>query len=698
MDNLNPVQNLRPFTKFCMSIGAIPTSYLISMTYEEQLLWLCDYIQNTVIPTVNNNAGCITELQNLYIELKNYCDNYFTNLDVQEEINNKLDNLVTDGTLTNLIANYVNPYISEQNSKIITIENKVNSVASGSPAGVYDTLSALQSANPDHSKTYVVTEDGKWYYYNTTTSNWSAGGVYQATQISNNSISEKMLNNFLINKTNNLYNKLNLPKLLELNYTNGYINDTGNISANYNYCYSDIFNMSNEYLSIVIDNPNNYSFSYYILKYDNNTFVSRSINYTNTQQVLKLDKNYSYRILATLNLNVIENPEYIQYFNQIFKIYDGSIYNNDIELLKNTLNAKNYDFKYDLKSYYKSGQCDSQGNLITSTNNIVNELFFNPDEPIVIILDDNINFYISIFEYNLNGDFIKYSSNNAIVNILSDKNKNYRIAIITNNTSENNIYDCFRIYKGTFNNYYFKKGMVFGDSITNGDGERLWNRYFKYLTFPLNYDIIAVSGATWCNLPDTVMDGNPWIDTDGTTHNDTIPNQVQKIINNSENYQIPDYIVISAGTNDNIQQPISDEDIEAQFWDNLGNKINLSNVDLTTLAGAMRWCVEKLRELFPNVEIFICTPIQRLRSTTNNSNYTNLINIKRDAIMRIARRLGCKIWDSNECGVYDMTGTDGTAQGDFNDGLHLSVQGAKKLGNYNAVQFINWYNHPQVIN
>lgn len=698
MNNLNPVKNLRPFTKFCMTIGAIPSSYLISMTYEEQLLWLCDYIQNTVIPTVNNNAGCITELQNLYIELKNYCDNYFTNLDVQEEINNKLDNLVTDGTLTNLIANYVNPYISEQNSKIITIENKVNSVASGSPAGVYDTLSALQSANPDHSKTYVVTEDGKWYYYNTTTSNWSAGGVYQATQISNNSISEKMLNNFLINKTNNLYNKLNLPKLVELNYTNGYINDSGNISANYNYCYSDIFNMSNEYLSIVIDNPNNYSFSYYILKYDNNTFVSRSINYTNTQQVLKLDKNYSYRILATLNLNVIENPEYIQYFNQIFKIYDGSIYNNDIELLKNTLNPKNYDFKYDLKSYYKSGQCDSQGNLITSTNNIVNELFFNPDEPIVIILDDNINFYISIFEYNLNGDFIKYSSNNAIVNILSDKNKNYRIAIITNNTSENNIYDCFRIYKGTFNNYYFKKGMVFGDSITNGDGERLWNRYFKYLTFPLNYDIIAVSGATWCNLPDTVMDGNPWIDTDGTTHNDTIPNQVQKIINNSENYQIPDYIVISAGTNDNIQQPISDEDIEAQFWDNLGNKINLSNVDLTTLAGAMRWCVEKLRELFPNVEIFICTPIQRLRSTTNNSNYTNLINIKRDAIMRIARRLGCKIWDSNECGVYDMTGTDGTAQGDFNDGLHLSVQGAKKLGNYNAVQFINWYNHPQVIN
>lgn len=102
-DNLQPIQNLKPFTRFCCSIGAIPTSYLVSLSYEEQLLWLCDYLENTIIPTVNNNGDAITELQQLYTQLKSYVDNYFTNLDVQEEINNKLDAMAEDGTLNTII-------------------------------------------------------------------------------------------------------------------------------------------------------------------------------------------------------------------------------------------------------------------------------------------------------------------------------------------------------------------------------------------------------------------------------------------------------------------------------------------------------------------------------------------------------------------------------------------------------------------
>lgn len=103
INKLKPIQILKPFTRFCCSIGAIPTSYLVSLTYEEQLLWLCDYLQNTIIPTVNQNADAVTELQNLYTQLKNYVDNYFTNLDVQNEINNKLDEMATDGTLDKII-------------------------------------------------------------------------------------------------------------------------------------------------------------------------------------------------------------------------------------------------------------------------------------------------------------------------------------------------------------------------------------------------------------------------------------------------------------------------------------------------------------------------------------------------------------------------------------------------------------------
>lgn len=101
------VKTLNPFRRFIYTIGALPTSYLMSMTYEEQLIWLCNYLAETVIPTVNNNGLAVEELQAKYIELKSYVDNYFEDLDVQEEINNKLDEMALDGTLENIISQYI---------------------------------------------------------------------------------------------------------------------------------------------------------------------------------------------------------------------------------------------------------------------------------------------------------------------------------------------------------------------------------------------------------------------------------------------------------------------------------------------------------------------------------------------------------------------------------------------------------------
>ena len=103
----NNINFLKPFPKFCCTIGYIPTSYKVSLTYEEQLMWLCDYLENTVIPTVNNNGKAVEELQELFTLLKEYVDNYFDNLDVQEEINNKLDEMAEDGTLAEIIAEYL---------------------------------------------------------------------------------------------------------------------------------------------------------------------------------------------------------------------------------------------------------------------------------------------------------------------------------------------------------------------------------------------------------------------------------------------------------------------------------------------------------------------------------------------------------------------------------------------------------------
>ena len=107
-ENLKPVNTLPPFKRLCMSIGELPSSYLETMSYYEMLVWFTEYMKNTVIPTINNNAEAVSELQENYIILKNYVDNYFDNLDVQQEINNKLDEMVEDGTLQEIITSYLN--------------------------------------------------------------------------------------------------------------------------------------------------------------------------------------------------------------------------------------------------------------------------------------------------------------------------------------------------------------------------------------------------------------------------------------------------------------------------------------------------------------------------------------------------------------------------------------------------------------
>lgn len=130
--NLQTVETVdtRPFRKLVMTIGELPTSFVESMTYYELLAWFTNYLETVIIPTVNNNAECVEELQEKFIILKNttekeigdfethitalfnelhdYVENYFDNLDVQEEINNKLDDMVEAGTLQEIIGAYLN--------------------------------------------------------------------------------------------------------------------------------------------------------------------------------------------------------------------------------------------------------------------------------------------------------------------------------------------------------------------------------------------------------------------------------------------------------------------------------------------------------------------------------------------------------------------------------------------------------------
>lgn len=82
--------NLEPFRFWCQTV--LPSVYDESLSYYELLC--------KVVHILNETTKDVTILHD-------FVDNYFTNLDVQEEINTKLDAMAADGSLGNLINEFV---------------------------------------------------------------------------------------------------------------------------------------------------------------------------------------------------------------------------------------------------------------------------------------------------------------------------------------------------------------------------------------------------------------------------------------------------------------------------------------------------------------------------------------------------------------------------------------------------------------
>lgn len=168
---------------------------------------------NMVIESENTLTDNMAELTNLFNELKSFVDNYFDNLDVQNEINNKLEVMASDGTLLDIITPYLNDLteqvtndIEELNDsvdeRINQINTKVNSLTSMSPIAVSTTDDMT-----DIHKIYLLTTDGNWYYWNGT--QWTAGGSYASTPNALLSIVGSMIANDTITK-DKLSDKINL--------------------------------------------------------------------------------------------------------------------------------------------------------------------------------------------------------------------------------------------------------------------------------------------------------------------------------------------------------------------------------------------------------------------------------------------------------------------------------------------------------
>lgn len=98
-------KNVPPFVRFCAA--NIPTVFDDTLSYYEALCALNNFIQKELVEVVNNNATYSQELDKKFNTLKEYTENYFTNLNVQNEINNKLDEMAQNGELQEIIGEFL---------------------------------------------------------------------------------------------------------------------------------------------------------------------------------------------------------------------------------------------------------------------------------------------------------------------------------------------------------------------------------------------------------------------------------------------------------------------------------------------------------------------------------------------------------------------------------------------------------------
>lgn len=509
MENLNelkPVGKLSPFAHFCCTIGNLPTSYMISLTYEEQLLWLCNYLEKTVIPAVNTNAEAVAELQNLYVVLKNYVDNYFNNLDVQDEINKKLDEMAQNGTLQEIITQYINSTALWCFDNVEQMKQETNLI------------------NGSYTKTngyYSINDGGQAFY--------------KIRELLENEIID---NGSIIELNNGLVAEIIFDKIVNVNqfgaYGDNIHNDTIAIENAIN------FAEKNNLTLLFLEGKEGY-ITDKTLNIKNNVEILSPIQYTGTKVGLIIgdtEKTIGHK-KYTVNINSSNNAfqdyesvgiQFINIFNSQINIESVSNFYNGVQFIGingkgtqyNTININEIsNYKIGLTLLDKQGTSRGWVNENTFNKGRIHNnsefIYFKNEIAILITsennyLNNNNIFNDTCLELNKIAIQIDYGKNNYFYNI---RTENVEIALkCTNNSFENYAFSSYGNYtyegntvnviendisfiKNKLNNLIFDSGDIRGSMASSGESYSTCKKLYSYKNF----------------IPSTLIEGK--VDTNG---------------------------------------------------------------------------------------------------------------------------------------------------------------------------------------
>lgn len=144
-NNYTDMKNLTPFKLCVLQNFPFIEADFDAVTNYQLLCKVIEYL-NKFIDNNNKQNNNITQLEQNFITLYNYVKDYFDNLNLQNEINNKIDELITTGEFNSFLSGIYTPEMFG---------------AKGD--GVTDDTEAIQKAlafnNVNISKNYLITEN-----------------------------------------------------------------------------------------------------------------------------------------------------------------------------------------------------------------------------------------------------------------------------------------------------------------------------------------------------------------------------------------------------------------------------------------------------------------------------------------------------------------------------------------------------------